>query len=49
MDVATTEVFGSGRFLADGTSPPPALTGEEMALLKGGESFEQIFTNEHFL
>eukprot|EP00931_Biecheleriopsis_adriatica_P010991 TRINITY_DN112047_c0_g1_i1.p1 TRINITY_DN112047_c0_g1~~TRINITY_DN112047_c0_g1_i1.p1 ORF type:complete len:546 (-),score=162.48 TRINITY_DN112047_c0_g1_i1:12-1511(-) len=28
------EVFGGGRFLADGTSPPPALTGEEERKLK---------------
>mmetsp|Transcript_5989 Transcript_5989/g.13896 ORF Transcript_5989/g.13896 Transcript_5989/m.13896 type:complete len:523 (+) Transcript_5989:206-1774(+) len=27
-------VFGGGRFLADGTSPPPALTGEEERQLK---------------
>lgn len=28
------QVFGSGRFLADGTSPPPALTGAEERQLK---------------
>jgi len=28
------EVFGGGRFLADGTSPPPALTGAEERQLK---------------
>merc|ERR1711920_906128 len=28
------QVFGEGRFLADGTSPPPALTGKEERELK---------------
>jgi len=28
------QVFGGGRFLADGTSPPPALTGDEERKLK---------------
>eukprot|EP00439_Symbiodinium_sp_Y106_P012431 s3665_g1.t2 len=36
------QVFGSGRFLADGTSPPPALTGtvsdQHLCMLEGSES-----------
>jgi hypothetical protein len=32
--MGSKEVFGAGRFLPDGTSPPPALTGEQERKLK---------------
>lgn len=35
------DVFGGGRFLADGTSPPPALTGEEERKLKAMRDKEE--------
>lgn len=38
------QVFGSGRFLADGTSPPPALTGAEERKLKRIKEQEEYRT-----
>merc|ERR1711879_308762 len=40
------QVFGEGRFLADGTSPPPALTGKQERELKRMKDKEEYLAGK---